>query len=375
MIDSSSQLSLFLQQFAVSVERGFLPVQDPASKLPTNYLPWIELAQDLHTSIQARQFRSAVLKLPLIDPVGLKQEDEKELALLVLSFLAHAYVGTEENRLSHIPASLAVPWTQLADAMGRLPIIQHSGMVLRNWRRLRVEGEMTLENLTTLFSFTDTKDEEAFFLITVLVEVAGAKAIATACKAYLAARQRNAEKVAQALGRLPSEIEGMTAVLSRMFDHCQPEVFYHQIRPYLASFEKVEFQGVDQDPIRNYHGGSAAQSTLFPVLDAVLGVRQTSPYLRLMRSYMPPLHAALVRRLEEEPALATFCKGIARIEQLRQASLDALINLRNLHLQIVAKYILGPAAKSGKDSQGTGGTNPSIFLKEIRDTTREAKNP
>ena len=47
-----------------------------------------------------------------------------------------------------------------------------------------------------------------------------------------------------------------------MYEHCQAEIFFQTIRPYLASFQNVIFEGVDDLPVRNYHGGSAAQSTL-----------------------------------------------------------------------------------------------------------------
>lgn len=375
MNDIQIQLRSFLGEFDVTPERGFLPKEDPLSELPAPFLPHLQLVLNLPDLLDNGNIRTEIESLPGISVSNLTEQAEQELLLLILSFLGHAYTGKEENYSSYIPATIAGPWVDLSECMGRLPIIQHSGMVLRNWKRMNPQADISLENLAALFSFTGTKDEEAFFMITVLVELAGAKAIKAACGALLAAESGDQDTALRMLQELPPAISGMKKELNRMFEHCKPEVFYHQIRPYLASFEDMHFQGVSNTPIRSYHGGSAAQSTLFPVLDAILGVKQASPYLTAMRAYMPPRHAALVKHLEARDSLMVYSKGDPELESVRQEAVEALVEIRNLHLKIVAIYILGPAAKSGKSSHGTGGTNPSIFLKEVRDATSQAKNP
>ena len=88
---------------------------------------------------------------------------------------------------------------------------------------------------------------------------------------------------------------------------------------------------------------------------------------------MPPKHAALILKLEENDALLPLCQQSKELENLRQESLEELVQFRNAHLKIVAHYILGPAGRSGHTSKGTGGTNPSIFLKEVRNSTDRAK--
>lgn len=56
-------------------------------------------------------------------------------------------------------------------------MLGHPSIVLYNWRRLDLEAEISMENLSTLNNFFDGRDESWFYLITVEVEARGAEAI------------------------------------------------------------------------------------------------------------------------------------------------------------------------------------------------------
>ena len=99
----------------------------------------------------------------------------------------------------------------------------------------------------------------------------------------------------------------LKTTLNRMYEHCDPYIFYNRVRPFLASFEGIEYQGCD--PLsRDYYGGSAAQSSLLQAIDAMLGIihheDKARSYLREMRNYMPRGHAAYIAQLESRPSLS-----------------------------------------------------------------------
>lgn len=370
---SVEHLPDLLTRHQVSVDRGFLPSTDPALRLPALYQPWESVAQNLSILLKHAQVREKIDALPVLSVGQLEKRAEQELALVILAILGHAYVYGEGQKSAFVPAPIAVPWLSLCEILGRLPIIQHANMVLYNWRLKDPNGPFVLDNLRTLYGFHKSKDEEAFFLVTVLVEKAGAKALSAACQAWLSAQENQIASVADSLSALSEAIQEMSKALEQMFETCDPEVFYHEIRPFVDSFDQIEFKGIQPRHIRSYHGGSAAQSTLFPLLDAVLGVEHASTYLQTMRAYMPREHSALVSHIEQGPSLSDFCMANAELKKLRDEALAHLTEFRNLHLKIVAIYIMGPARKAGQSSRGTGGTNPMIFLKEVRDHTEEAK--
>ena len=74
-------------------------------------------------------------------------------------------------------------------------------------------------------------------------------------------------------------IRKMIRSFKRMKEGCNPTIFYNYIRPYLAGSkgnpsmpDGVIYDGVFDNKPQMFSGGSAAQSTLFPVLDAIFNI-------------------------------------------------------------------------------------------------------
>jgi indoleamine 2,3-dioxygenase len=101
-----------------------------------------------------------------------------------------------------------------------------------------------------------------------------------------------------------------------------------------------------------------------------------------MRLYMPQGHRDFLSAVERELNIGTFVRGQVRKESLRSAfsaCLNALERFRNVHIQMVTKYVIIPAKKgrgtyeqttssvSIAGANGTGGTQPIEFLKSVRD--------
>lgn len=143
-----------------------------------------------------------------------------------------------------------------------------------------------LDDLRSLHTFTGTKDEEWFYLISVAIEAYGAKTIPAIMNAIDAVRANEASVVAAALVNFSHNIREIGNILQRMDEHCSPEVFYDEIRPFFAGSKDMALAGLPNGVFyeegdgkgewRQYSGGSNAQSSLIQFFDIVLGVEHHS---------------------------------------------------------------------------------------------------
>lgn len=363
-----------LKNYNVDIERGFLPPQDPLLCLPKPFEAWEDLADNLTDYINAGIIRAKIDDLPLIENSVFSNQAELERAMLLLSFFAHAYVHSPSKTSKHIPASIAKPWVTVAKALNRKPILSHSSVVLNNWRRLDQTKPIQLDNLATLCQFHGGLDESWFYLVTVEIESNGAKAIPIVLETMNYVQEGLFEKAATYLLKVVQVLETVNVSLKKMYQNCDPHIFYHRVRPFLASFEEIQYEGTDLPP-QNIHGGSAAQSSLIQFFDAALGIdypqKETSEYLKLMRQHMPCKHAAFLDLIEKKSSIRQFASKNKQLQKAYQLAIKQLEEFRTEHLKFVALYIIEPARKAQSSSTGTGGTNPMVFLKSVRNRNRE----
>lgn len=370
-----------LAEYEIDPARGFLPAEDPLASLPPYFAAWDALGADLPALLLAGQARSYLDRLEPLAIARLAGKAERERAMLLLSTFAGAYVWGGPEPAARLPAGLAVPLWELADQLGRKPIIGHASGVLQNWRRLDPQGPIALENLALLQPFLGSSDEAWFILVTVEIEARGAPAIPQLVRAQRAATAGDLADLTDALGHIAAVIAQLSASLMRMYERCDPYIFYHRVRPFVASWPApgVIYTGVSEQP-HLFAGGSAGQSALIQALDAALGVRhpspQSSPYLAEMRRYMPPPHQRFVAALEAGPDLHTFvsdqrAQAPALVEAYNRCVAE-LADFRRKHMEIAIRYI-SMQAPSPKEAVGTGGTSLARFLGAARQETRESK--
>src|SRR5580693_8491943 len=91
-------------------ERGFLPPQDPLARLTDPFDAWEELAQHLPKILVSDQIRARIADLPPFPVEAIGDSRERERAMLLLSYLGHAYVWGGSRPALILPAVLAVPW-------------------------------------------------------------------------------------------------------------------------------------------------------------------------------------------------------------------------------------------------------------------------
>lgn len=285
--------------------------------------------------------------------------------------------GAERNRQPVCRGGVAIPWSGVAAALGRPPITSHASVVLNNWRRLDLDAPVELGNIDTLQLFLGGLDEKWFYLTTVALEAKGAPALAAIVAARRAAQQGRIEALAAPLETIAGVLNHILAILQRIPDQCDPYIFYHRVRPFLAGWEApgIVYQGVSDTPQR-WAGGSAAQSSLLQAIDAGLGItyRNTMArtFLQTMRDYMPPPHRRFIQVIEDGPSLRQMVlahqQSHPTLVERYNACIRALDRFRQEHMAITVRYILHQAP-SEQDAKGTGGTHFRRFLTTVRKET------
>lgn len=286
----------------------------------------------------------------------------------------------------------------------------------------------TLDNLSTQMTFTGSMDESWFYLVSVAIEARAGPIVPLMLDAIAAARDNEIDVVTKALRSFAERLDELGALLERMYESCNPHIFYHRIRPYLAGSKNMTDAGLprgvifddatDTQPYVQFSGGSNAQSSIIQFFDIVLGVEhrptgekpsstpsansgavQSPPhsFIRDMRRYMPGPHRRFLSHMEQVANIREFVNAHLDDRALTtayDACLAMLRSLRDKHIQLVSRYIIvksreqtrslsppsAPAkinlantlARGGsKKLRGTGGTALIPFLKQARDETGE----
>ena len=88
-------------------ERGFLPLQDPLTRLPQPFDEWENVAMGLPKLLASGYFRRMIEHLPPFPIETIGNDRERDRAMALLSYLGHAYVWGEDNPAQVLPKRLA----------------------------------------------------------------------------------------------------------------------------------------------------------------------------------------------------------------------------------------------------------------------------
>ena len=281
-----------LSAYNISVKYGFVSDQ-PSRKLPAKYDAWESIAQVLPQLLANGTLRDAVKHLPVLDIESEAGLGELQRMYVVLAFIIHGLVHGCNLKL--VPSNLSVPFLGVCSRLGMEPVLSYAGLCLYNWTFGGTEP--TLDELHAPFSFTGKVDEQSFYLTPVLVEQAGGDMVVKLLQARDAAEKQEWVVVSQTLALCILRLQAMSDRLTAL-KICDPHVFYSEIRPYIAGLD-VTFEKADgQCVIVNVAGGSAAQSSLMPFLDHILGITHKSNLPKEMRKYMPGPHRRFLEVVE-----------------------------------------------------------------------------
>lgn len=405
----------------ISLQNGFLPDTIPLRQLPEYYLPWEDIVSDLPTHIRDGSIRENVNKLPILSVENLREEEEWRRAYVVLAFLMHAYIWGGKTPKDVLPPAIVRPILEVSSHLEIPPCATYAAVCLWNFTAASSSEEVDMtdpDNISTAISFTGTKDEEWFFVISVSLEAKGGQVTRLMHNAIDAANANNSSLFIALLNEFTDVLRDLGRTLERMSEKCSPHVFFHQLRPFLAGSKNMAAAGLPHGVFydkgngegewRQYSGGSNGQSSLIQAFDAFLGIEHSATgglkpnktsascsYLKDMRNYMPGPHRRFLERLGRQCNIRAYAmnhKTDSPVRDAYNAAVMALSSFRDIHLRLVSRYIILAARKqtdateqpgqvnlatatsrgSKESFNGTGGTDLIPFLKETRDTTKAA---
>src|SRR5205823_13323804 len=95
--------------------RGFLPSQDPLTRLPQAFDAWESVALRLPKLLASDHIRRTIEELPPFPTGHIGNDRERERAMVLLSYLGHAYIWRGGKPAEVLPKGLAVPWHAVAE--------------------------------------------------------------------------------------------------------------------------------------------------------------------------------------------------------------------------------------------------------------------
>ncbi len=377
--------------------KTFLPKQDPlkefknpntSSKRIENIaksLPKLLLTGSIHDSIDS--LNPNALSVNALIKNG--NSREIKLAMSYLSFIAHAYIWGGAKPKSLLPEAVAKPWVQLADHIGRPPILSYASYCLDNWYRINPKKKISLENVALINNFLGGVDEDWFVTIHVCIENAANEAIEAAQNISKISKyepvllSKNLRKIAKAM-------QEVNSIFARMPERCDPYVYYHRVRPFIFGTKDnpdlkkgLIYENQFNNKPQFYRGETGAQSSIIPLLDGALGVKHTNDnlrhYLNEMRDYMPPEHRKIIESAESKSQVSQFINRTQKLKKEYNACLEQIKLFRSQHLEYAATYIhkqsqiKNPFGSGGSLIRGTGGTPFMKYLRKHRDETQKHK--
>lgn len=310
-----------------------------------------------------------------------------------------------------LPPPITVPLLSVCAHLELPPIGVYAAVNLWNYRSIGQDVAWSRpEDMAVCCTFTGSLDERWFYLISISFEGKGASTIPLMLDAITAARARDSIRVTECLRKFATELQDLIEILKRMPEGCDPHIFYHHLRRFLAGSTPigglVYDDGTDgKEDRRAYAGMSNAQSSLVVFFDLVLGISHSTSskgdksFLSDMRGYMPGNHRRFLEHVAEISNIRTFVEERCDHQDLLaayNACLEMMGSMRDVHIRIVARYIMAQSLKKddrrvcfcgnnttaprnetplapAKSRKGLGGTDVIPFLSRIRNGTRQSK--
>ena len=378
--------------------KTFLPSKDPLNEYITSsksldrladiadQLPKLLLTSKIQYNINSLKINDLSVDLLIKN----KNIRELKLAMVQLSFISHAYIWGAKTPSKVLPEALAKPWTQVANILGRPPILSYASYCLDNWYRLNKKENISLENVGLLTNFLGGVDEDWFVTIHVCIEDAARDAIGAADSISKLNDKNSVKDFSDQLKLIISSLRKVNAIFSRMPEKCDPYVYYHRVRPFIFGTKDnpdlkkgLIYKNQYNNKPQFFRGETGAQSSIMPFLDGALGIYHTEDHLRHylneMRDYMPPKHRRSIEIVEKRSNAKSCILESKKLTYEYNKCLEEIRIFRAQHLEFAATYIhkqsqiTNPFGKGGSTITGTGGTPFMKYLKKHRDETQKQK--
>ena len=379
---------------------GFLPINPPlkeyhSSSAFSSLLRIQEVANNLPKLLLTDRVERTINSLSKDDfdvseLLDKNSEEEINLAMSQLSFIAHAYILGGSEPKSLLPKVIAKPWVNLSKILARPPVLSYASYCLHNWYLIDESDVIDLDNVALINNFLGGIDEDWFVTIHVCIENAASEAI-NACQEIANCNKDSEESsVSELLKTISISIAAVNKIFKRMPERCDPYVYYHRVRPFIFGSKDnpdlkngVIYEGQYDNKSQFFRGETGAQSSIMPTLDGALGVEHSEDslrhYLNEMREYMPADHRKFIEEVESKSTVKDIIKDSITLTDDYNQCLEEIRSFRALHLKYARTYIhnqskqKNPFGAGGSTIRGTGGTPFMKYLKKHRDETQEQK--
>ena len=376
----------------------FLPNKEPLKSYRTNSrslkkiaevassLPKLLLTNKVQITIDSLNKKAFSINKILKE----KNNDEINLAMSHLSFIAHAYIWGGHKPQPVLPEVIAEPWVKLANYLGRPPILSYASYCLDNWYKINKQEPISLNNVALINNFLGGVDEDWFVTIHVCIEDAASGAVDAAYKISHLDKNNSVNDFLSQLKQIRKSLIKVNDIFSKMPQKCDPYVYYHRVRPYIFGTKDnpdlkkgLIYENQYDNKPQFFRGETGAQSSIIPFLDGALGIGHTNDnlkhYLNEMRDYMPPKHRKMIEKVENKSQAKEIILKSKLLTKEYNHCVEEIRKFRAQHLEYAATYIHKQAqvksdvGTGGSVVRGTGGTPFMKYLKKHRDETANQK--
>ncbi|KAL1850040.1 Indoleamine 2,3-dioxygenase [Paecilomyces lecythidis] len=387
-----------LADYGISPDHGFLPPELPLDVLPDPYYgQWESIVANLQGLLLSKRLRQVIDRLSVLSTEYLHTDAEWRRAYTVLIFMLHGYVWGGDKPAERIPPQVTIPLFEVCKRLELPPVATYAGLCLWNYRPIFPdEPADDLNNISCINTFTGSMDEQWFYLVSVAIEARAAPSIPLMLQAISAARVGHTSVVIECLQDFAEILDEAGTILQRMYENCDPHVFYHRIRPFLAGSRNMQDAGLPnglfyddgsgKKEYRQYGGGSNAQSSIIQFFDIVLGVEHrptgvtrsdrddnaadgAAPkarhnFIHEMREYMPGPHRRFLEHVTSVANIREYVEA-RRSDRALSTAYDACLamlrELRDKHIQMVSRYIIIKSRQSRTQSRSISPRRPGAM--------------
>jgi indoleamine 2,3-dioxygenase len=125
------------------------------------------------------------------------------------------------------------------------PVATYAALNLWNWTPLSENADLTQpENMVALHTVSGSDDESWFFIISNAMEARAGPLIEAMLGAVEAVETNDVTTIIHALQYFRQGMQSIGQLLERMDERCDPQMFYHTIRPFLAGSMNMATAGL-----------------------------------------------------------------------------------------------------------------------------------
>ena len=374
-------------------KRGFLPdhlpLKNVRSDSQTRYLS--DLSKEIPKLLLTSSLPDVIESLPenfFNFNEMIKSAEEKKLRCIYsqLSFLAHAYIYSDNKPRKKLPKSIASPWVRISKYLGRPPVLSYASYCLDNWYLIDKDKDISLDNVALINNFLGGVDEDWFVTVHVCIENAASEAISSSIALI---DETSESKIEMHLNNILESLKEVNHIFKRMPEKCDPYIYYHRVRPYIFGWKNnpdlpkgLIYDGLFKNRPQQFRGETGAQSSIIPLLDALFSVKHKKDslrdYLEEMLLYMPPAHRELIFHIKKSSKLKMYANESIKIRRLVNKCLDQMTQFRSQHIKYANDYIHSQSrnpsdfTSGGSTIRGTGGTPFMRYLRKHRDETKSS---